>query len=252
MAILIARDDTQFDKIKTNVLRGLETPGFDWPPEEDADTQRDELEALVKHLRATRDDRTRFVDAVALRTIALPQNLGKQILDVLGRPSSPLSKLVSNESISFRGISNEIARSRLSDCYFLRKNSSDLTGIAQCAGFSLPRQDLLAECLNGGRCTPQWSDTAYRLVSVINKPTTLKELLTNNDFPRVFNGALGEDINALNRCRSDGSKSTEMCILAATLPNETRRIWQDCMQAGNEKNAKDYDMCCVNEQTTTR
>jgi hypothetical protein len=219
-----------------DVVGTIETPGFDWFPEEDSEAQRDEFEALVKQLRGTQDEKTRFVDAVALRTIALPQNLGQQIIDVLARPSSALSKLVPNDKVSFRGISNEIARSRLSECYFLRKDSSDLAGIAECSGFSLPNKEALIDCINGNRCIPRWSDRAYRTMLLISPRASLRDLAVKNDFPRVLSfGKLGDSINALNRCRTEPNASVDNCVLEVTLPAETKRIWRECMKEGNEK-----------------
>jgi len=243
VTMLLARDDISFEKIKTNVQGGLDTPGFDWPPEQAAETQREELEALVKRLRQTRDEKKRFIDAIALRTISLPRNLGAQILDVLARPSSPLSKLLPDDKVSFGNISNELARSRLSECYFLRQKSSDLAELAKCSGFALPNKEILTGCINGGRCVPQWNEKAYRIVSLINTPTSLGDLLNKNDLPRVFAGKLGDDINAINRCRIGPDTSIENCILSATLPPESKRIWGECMQGGKRKDWQTIGPC---------
>lgn len=202
-----------------------------WPEAPDSAAVRRAFEAAVPQLRRAR---ARF-DYVVPRMLRLPREASHRLIDVIANPSVAVPGLADSAvgPDALLILSDEIARTRIVECVTLRaKRTPEDAGA--CAGYTLD-VDLLASCMNGGRCVPPYSADGLLGPLAVTAPLGTADLVSAALLPRLPGASLDEYKRHAVGCRHEATpEAAASCVARASLAPDAQGTL-DCLT----RNAKD-------------
>jgi hypothetical protein len=158
-------------------------------------------------------------------------------LDVFESPIRTVALLASETqelTEPLKILSDEIARTRIIECATFRSDS-DAASVTKCSGYRLTNQ-LLAECLTGQRCLPEFNDTALGSVLPLNTTRSKAQLVSAAALPRIDpNGTLGDFETSARQCHTESPRdasSAAICLLKSRSSPEARQMLECAQTAG--------------------
>lgn len=150
-----------------------------------------------------------------------------RLADVFDSPYLAALRVVQNPPTALNGISDELGRARLRDCVRLR-GLFKLDEVGKCAGYTLLKQDELANCLANEKCAPAFGKEINFETMLIKQGTSLSDIATSNELPRIHLTNRDNFIKIANKCNDDSGR----CLLRETVGKDTKgqRILE-CIQA---------------------
>lgn len=215
-----------------------------WPQIDEA-TRLQQFEALVVMLRERKEkaklenakDTVVAISSSVPMTIGLTQETSARVLDLLDSPMYATATLAKG-SQALGVISDEVARSRITECIRLRRfDVKDLAKIQECSGYSVTDNDI-ALCLTEHRCLPPIAAEAVASVLQITKRYDIEELVANTTLPRISDVNFDAWELVASQCakESDGQGRREAdfqtlamdCTLKKTLSADNLKTY-DCV-----------------------
>lgn len=213
------------------------------------ETKLRQFETHVHYLRSLPKENAKRLEGISAaipRAIGLTQESGARIIDLVQSPIQALDGLpTGNQVLSI--ISDEVARSRITECVRLRRVSpDDIANLAKCSGYDVTDETLNA-CLNMQRCLPAISATAMASVLRIVDSLDLTGLVDQTQFPRISNIDFDAWEIAARTCASEnkdapgGEKNYQTlamdCVMNKSLSSSEIETYK-CVQSASGKTAE--------------
>lgn len=153
-------------------------------------------------------------------------------------------------SIQFEFVSDEVARSRITECARFR-GQSDATDVANCSGYDITDR-MLNDCLGDRLCVPAFGENALGSVLAINSPRTIEELRIAAALPRIkISGTIKDFENAAVECQhSHPGNPAEASLCALRLrSNDKTAVTLGCIADAKLQTLKTTD-CLLSNATS--
>lgn len=152
-----------------------------------AEAKISQFERQVAYLRSlpdNSDERKSGLSPALPKAIGLSQETAARVIDLIESPIHALEGLPS-QAQSLALISDEVARTRITECVRLRRVAIDQpSAIAKCSGYNADIEQI-RDCLNKQRCLPPISAQALAGVVRIVDRLDLKDLASQTQLPRL-------------------------------------------------------------------
>lgn len=199
-----------------------------WPQPRSAEQAQRAFELGAVQMRKSRAK----YDYVVPRAIGLSKETGLRLVDVISAPSLSIPALANAQPgrAELLTLSDEIARSRITECVTLRA-VRDPAEVSKCAGYALD-MPTLGKCMNGGACVPALSMEGYAALLEHASVRSGQQLLETS-LPRLRNEQMqlwSQYQSVASECKKKPRGEAALCMSRAGLrPSDQKTL--DCASA---------------------
>lgn len=208
------------------------------------------LTRKIERLRQkTKVDKIQLIAPVVASLSGLSQNDAIRIVDVLSSPNTTM-RLAWNKIDQVIKVSDELARSRIHECTQFR-GKTDLNNIASCAGYTLPDEKALYDCLSGELCRPTLAATVTLNIALITERLDLKNLALYADLPRIVDPKLSIPAfeGMAEECAKANRKDVVLmttCLTKKQVKDQKTKDVLDCAQTAVSSKSGQIVNNCLN------